>query len=172
MFYKVIDNVLPSHIFNEMADVICGDHSIPWYYSLVLKDDVKGVKLETINDEFNFQFIHTFYRKTHQKSETFYIIKPIIDYLNPSALLRIKANITPKTDRIVEHGFHIDNVFEQSLTAVFYLNDNNGYTKFESGDRVYSKKNRIVIFPTYYFHSGTTCTDASKRVVLNINYFK
>ena len=55
----------------------------------------------------------------------------------------------------------------------FYLsniNDNNGYTYFEDGSKVYSKARRLIRFDSNIKHSGTTHTDAKHRFVININY--
>ena len=50
------------------------------------------------------------------------------------------------------------------------MNDNNGYTEFENGERVYSKANRAVIFDGQTMHSGVSCTDAKYRCVINWNF--
>ena len=68
------------------------------------------------------------------------------------------------------------NVLEEKLkqltTSIFYVNTNNGYTKFEDGTKVESVANRMVIFPSNMKHIGTSCTDEKTRVVINFNYFK
>ena len=63
---------------------------------------------------------------------------------------------------------------EQSVectTAIYYVNTNNGYTEFEDGSRVESIENRLVTFPSYMKHTGTTCTDQKRRIVINFNYY-
>ena len=52
------------------------------------------------------------------------------------------------------------------------MNDNNGYTYFEDGQKVKSKENRAVLFPSNLPHAGTSSTDTDLRVVLNIDYCK
>ena len=61
---------------------------------------------------------------------------------------------------------------KQSSTSIFYVNTNNGYTKFEDGTKVESVANRMVTFPSNMKHTGTSCTDERIRVVINFNYFK
>jgi hypothetical protein len=51
-----------------------------------------------------------------------------------------------------------------------YINDNNGYTEFDTGEKVKSVQNRVVIFKNGLLHQGVSCTDVAKRLVLNINY--
>jgi hypothetical protein len=55
-------------------------------------------------------------------------------------------------------------------TAIFYLNTNNGYTLFEDGTKVDSIENTLLIFHGHRKHSGVSCTDQKRRIVLNINY--
>ena len=52
------------------------------------------------------------------------------------------------------------------------MNDCDGYTYFEDGQKVESKENRAVIFEGDLLHAGTSCTDTDLRVVLNIDYCK
>jgi hypothetical protein len=65
---------------------------------------------------------------------------------------------------------HTDMAVPGSLTAIYYVNDNNGSTKFEDGDSIDSVANRLVIFPSNLRHSGTRCTDQQRRIVINFNY--
>ena len=57
-------------------------------------------------------------------------------------------------------------------TAIFYLNTNNGYTKFQDNtiQDVNSVANRLITFDGSLQHAGCSCTDQNVRVVLNINY--
>ena len=55
-------------------------------------------------------------------------------------------------------------------SAIFYLNTNNGYTKFEDGTIISSIENRLVTFPSTMLHTGTSCTDTKYRLVLNLVY--
>ena len=54
--------------------------------------------------------------------------------------------------------------------GILYLNDNNGYTRFEDGSRVDSVANRLVVFDARRRHTGASCTDAPWRLVLNLNW--
>lgn len=78
------------------------------------------------------------------------------------------------TDTIVEHGLHRDVEDAEHLsdlkTSIMYLNDNNGYTKFEDGTKQHSVSNTMVTFPNSIKHTGSTCTDCNCRMVLNLNY--
>ena len=43
-----------------------------------------------------------------------------------------------------------------SLTSILYMNTNNGYTKFETGETVQSVENRLVTFSNHVQHTGST----------------
>ena len=58
----------------------------------------------------------------------------------------------------------------KSKTAVYYVNSNDGYTKFE-GNKIESVANRMIVFDSRINHTGTTCTNTKRRLVINFNYW-
>ena len=88
--------------------------------------------------------------------------------LNIKKLMRVKANFTEKKDKNYESKMHID--FQDCTTAIFYLNTNNGHTKFRGLNKIESKKNRVVIFDSNLYHCSMDCTDEPYRIVFNFNY--
>ena len=56
------------------------------------------------------------------------------------------------------------------VTGIFYIGSNNGCTVFKRGDKVETVANRLVLFDSQLSHAGTSCTDESVRIVLNLNY--
>jgi hypothetical protein len=161
MKYEILNNFLEEKEFNLIKSTLLGSN-FPWYYN----DEV------VYNDKNNFQFTHIFFIDHSIVSNMFNLIKPLINKINPISLVRIKANLTTKTDKIVEHGYHVDyNTEENMKTAVFYINSNNGYTKFKNGKKIKSEENKIVFFNSKSLHTGSTCTDEKVRIVINLNYF-
>jgi hypothetical protein len=173
---KVEDNFLDQKEFDKMqAFIMIGDFN--WFYNPLVDftDDVE-----------KFQFIHMFYMDYYAVSQNIIIIDPIIKKILPISLCRIKANLLTRTSDIIENEFHIDiadysdenrkTIFLEKLkqltTSIFYMNTNNGYTKFEDGTIVESVANRLVSFSADTKHKGTSCTDEKTRVVINFNYFK
>ena len=96
-------------------------------------------------------------------------LQPILNKLSPEHLFRIKANLRPHTSSHVISEWHTDMTIGQT-TAIFYPTSNNGYTLFKDGSKVDTVANRICIFDGHLLHSGASCTDESRRIVLNINY--
>jgi len=122
----------------------------------------------------NFQFIHNFFNIRNPYLDRKFspygnYLKPIFLKLAPLYTLRVKANLRPRTSFPHKADWHTDFKIP-SLTAVYYLNSNNGYTEFKSGEIIYSLENRIVIFDSNLKHRGVSCTDQKRRIVLNINY--
>ena len=164
---KIEDNFLPQEAFNNIQSSL-GPNNFPWFFS----DNI-----DYVSDVDKFQFIHLFYDASAPTSDKLQILSPIIDVLDPFVLGRIKANLLTKTPSIVENSFHIDliNISEEKIkqwtTSIFYVNTNNGYTKFEDGSVVESVANRMVTFPANMKHTGTSCTDEKIRIIINFNYF-
>lgn len=165
---EVIDNFLDEKVFLDFKNKIFSEE-FPWYWcdnTIDKKDN------PTCNELDNYQLIHNFYYYNMPVSDNMELLNPVLDRLSimPWNCIKVKLNATTRTQKIVEHGFHID-VLLNVKTAVFYLNTNDGYTLFEDGTKVDSVENRIVIFDSNIRHTGTTCTDQKKRVVLNLNYY-
>jgi hypothetical protein len=162
--YEIIDNFLEIDDFNRIKDILMGQY-FPWYFNdFVLDEEDKKIK--------QYQLVHNFYNNYTQTSNYLEVLEPIISKIKPLELLRIKANLNPIAENQIEHGYHVD--YENSLsnqkTAVFYINTNNGYTLFEDGTKVESVENRFVSFKTSINHTGSTCTNENRRVLINFNY--
>ena len=83
---------------------------------------------------------------------------------------QVKANLLTQTPKTIEHGMHADK--PTGTTSIFYVNKCNGYTKFKNGKKIQSVKNQYVEFDSLLNHTGTTCTDQDRRMVINFNYVK
>jgi len=165
---QVYDNFVNPPEFALLQKKLMGI-DFDWYYCNQI--------IQTDRKEFNFQFIHIFYDLMMRVSREITVIMPVIKQLDPIAIHRIKANCLPWTEKIKVSGLHTDinesRMLESTpMTAILYINTCDGYTIFEDDTKVYSKANRVCIFPYYLKHSGTTCTNANRRIALNINYVR
>jgi hypothetical protein len=170
MAHKIIDNLLSEELSEKIKNDLISP-MFPWYYNNRVVDDEQS---EQINSLYNYQFIHAFYLDYVQTSQYLYILKPIIDYLNPEAILRIKANLNPKTEVRHIFDYHVDFSSKASdrKTAIYYVNSNDGVTILEDGTEIESVANRLVIFDQKTRHTGTTCTDQKVRCLINFNYIE
>lgn len=155
----VVDDFLPKDNFAILQEFML-DAGIPWFRNNGVND---------LNDGHR-QFTHTFYENYNRYSVDFDKIVPILQLLNPLAVLRVKANLLPKTPEIQEFDYHVD-YHQPCVTAILYINTNDGYTRFETGAKVDSVENRLVVFPSFMRHAGTTCTNEHDRIVVNVNFF-
>jgi hypothetical protein len=157
--FIVIENALKKETFLKIKNSLEGK-TFPWYYNKVLEDEVDN----------NFQFTHVFYNNFIINSDFYHLIIPIIDVLKPLALIKVKANLLIQEKNIIEHGMHVDYNYKNCKTAIYYINTNNGYTKFLNETKISSEENKLLIFNTEEKHTGTTCTDSLTRIVINFNY--
>ena len=182
--YKCFDNLLDENVFSRLQEVLLS-RELPWYYAPFTDDEN--------NDENNNQFYfgHNIYLRHSWVSRPvtgagptscvpFEELAPLIQKINPMAIHMIRANLMTRSDSHIEAQFHSDmdqnapttdpNKINQWTTAVYYINDCNGYTKLEDGTVIESKANKLLTFPATTKHKGATCTDQKIRVLINLNY--
>ena len=160
--YKVIDNYLEAdqHL---ILKTIMESNEFPWFYTKGIVDETNDPKL------FDYQFNHIFYINNNINSNFFNYLNPILDKLKPLSLIRVKANLNPPTEKIIESDYHTDQNFKCNI-AIYYINDNDGYTIIGK-EKILSKKNRMVLFNSNKKHYGTNSTNCNNRMVINFNYF-
>ena len=168
---EVIDNFLPEYQFQQISYVILSD-DFPWYWN-------EGVVCNygDDNNPRSYQFTNTFFNIRHGgviAPNSYSLFDIVQQKLGVKRLDRIKSNLNNKTLFHRKGGYHTDNnpsdPYQHTKTAVLYLNTNNGWTEFKKGGKVKSVANRIVIFDSNLQHTGVTCTDEKRRVVINFNY--
>ena len=165
VYDNFVDKKNWSDIYSELTS-----HTFPWYWGEVLQDQYLSCDQKN-----NYQFCHYLYVDSpHNVSTYISLIQPLLDKIKPDILISVKANLNPRTAKIIEHGYHVDYEFNKNFmtTGVYYINDNNGYTKFDSGSIIDSVANRYVEFPTYLPHTGSTLSNQQRRIVINFNYVK
>ena len=159
-----IDNFLKQQDLKDIKEIVL-DAKFPWALN-------HGVSYP---DDGHIQFTHTIYRDNEFKSSfTLGGLDIFVQSLKITSLVRAKFNLLPRNENIIEHDAHIDipNPPANLKTAILYLNTNNGYTKFETGEKIASIENKLIIFNASTKHSGTTNNcDAPYRLVFNLNYF-
>ena len=158
---EIYDNFLDKEIFEDLQTQVMGEHFF-WKYrgNVVYKDEPKEY----------FQFVHLLFNSNNPTSDKYYLLDPLLNKMGVTALVRAKANLLTRTEIHIEHGFHVDYHFD-CYSAIYYINTNNGYTLFEDGTKINSLENRLVVFNSRIKHTGATCTDQKKRIVININFF-
>ena len=160
---KIIDDFLSPSDFKLTQNFFFSEN-FPWYFCDTITGPDGGLD--------QYQFTHTFFSLSQPFDSNYSnFLQPILTKLNAKYILRIKANLRPRTTQGVLSPFHTDMKLNQQ-TAIFYLNTNNGYTKFHNDTYpdVPSVANRLLTFYGGLKHTGSSCTDQNTRIVLNINY--
>ena len=167
MEYEVIDNFLEPENFKILTDdILCtnsGFSVFPWYAN-------EGVTVTDGRNTDHWNLTHSFYQNYEIQSGFFKHLSDVIDKLQIKSLIRIKANLYPKTDKIIEHDFHADFDFSHK-SGLYSLNTNNGFTIMEDEEKIESVANRMIIFDASKLHKSTTCTDENFRANIVFNYF-
>jgi hypothetical protein len=158
---NIYKNFLPKDIYKELKNSMMSDN-FPWYFN----DFVNYKNKNKNNFQFTFVFIKNGQYQCWGKWKD--IIDLVIKNIKHKKINRIKANLLTVTDKIIEHEFHIDQ--EKGKTGILYLDNSNGYTKFKNGKKIKSEENKYVEFNSSLKHTGTSCTDKKRRVVINFNY--
>lgn len=170
---QVIDDALPKHSANQIERMM-NNPDFPWNWGTVYYNGPQATSNDILEDGCdeldNFQLCHIFHDGKSFEGDYYNKLQSLYDLLQIKAFVRVKANLVPRRDRIIRHGYHYDQSFLCKV-AVYYVNNTDGYTEFECGKKVYGVKNRLVIFPSNMKHSGTTCTNAKARFVINFNFF-
>ena len=102
-------------------------------------------------NEISFYATHMFYDEGGIVSPFFKLLLPLINFIKPKSLIRIKGNFYPQTESLIEHGKHWDYDYEHQA-AIFSLNTCDGFTRLDGGQKIGSVENRML------FLDATTLT--------------
>lgn len=160
---KIHRNFIDKEYLKKLQELLYGKNTpFPWYYLDYLVSNPK----DSISN-----FYHLLYQFYKPTSDYFNLFETLINKINPTALIRIRLNLYPKTGKSFETVFHTDvDDIKNYRTAIFYLNTNNGYTVFEN-KKIKSEENTLVDFDGSTLHKAISSTD-DKKVLININYIK
>ena len=181
----IIDNFLSKEDFDRISNSIISPEW-PWTCGPSISASGYGMKEEDIDIEerFDRQLVNVIYNTSRPRqrfksqdliSEEYRLLMPIFKKLSLSSknLERVKVNLSLCKERTMCSGYHVDatpNSDGKGMTAVYYLNTNNGKTIFKNGHECESVENRIVIFPNTWYHKPQYQTDTAVRVVINLNW--
>ena len=119
MSVVVQDNFLDKKYFKELqTEILAMDYGFPWFRSSI---DYKGAPGD-------YQMVHLAYANENYQSAFCNKLWLFLEKLDVYSVQRIKINLQIKTEKIIEHGMHIDcsNAPESALTSILYMNTNNG----------------------------------------------
>jgi len=186
MEYK--DNILGNNTFAKLQATLLNEE-LPWFFI--------GSTAYTDQDptqEFDFSFAHQVYKEGKVYSSLGQFLETCcLSALDNAGitckeLWRIRLGLITATKQSIVHQPHVD-YEEPHKSALIYVNDTDGDTvfyknkfvpgtihsaewkqSFEEDARVTPKANRLVWFDGLQYHSSSTPTQTSRRIVINFNY--
>lgn len=178
---NIIDNFVKPRIQDEIENVFTGTNFPYFYTAESVELDIKDTVMPDKNALDVPQFFHMFVMDGKINSQHYNLITPvtnkIIDTVDVDCYVsRCKVNVNTVDTRFGDryHTPHIDNAFEDQLTAIYYVNDSDGDTFFfdEEGkvtERLTPKKGRLVWWKGRIFHAKSSPIKTPQRLVLNFN---
>ena len=172
---KIVDKFIHPNEHEELQNIM-RQKEFPWTLAPKTGEmDMNGKSTDPLNTQLNHWFSDYEYA---QFSPFFKYVLPLVNQQRIVAISRIKANLQLCTENPIKSDYHVDlslrygiqDIPEPHLTTIiYYVNTNNGYTEFETGEKVESVANRAVIFPNTLRHRGVSQTDTHYRAVINLN---
>lgn len=158
--HSVIKGAFNISLIEQIKSVFLSPE-FPWYFTPYVAEKNSGDGI---------YFSHHIYNNFSPSSNHFDLFIPILNSLEVKSLVRIKVNLFPKSDELIEHNWHVDYEFPHK-GAVIYLNDNNGFTILEDKTKIPSVQNNVLLFDPSLKHRSTNCTNEKVRLTVNLNYF-
>ena len=107
-------------------------------------DRFNWVEAQTNRQSHNSYYVHEFRHVNGIASPYDFLIHPLLDRLQPKAIIRVKANKYIQTPKLELHEYHQDFPWKHKA-AIFYVNTNNGQTQFIDS-AVDSVENSMLLF--------------------------
>ena len=178
---NIIDNFIKPRFQNDIERLFLSNN-FPYYYTMesVYLDNTDTIIVDKKSLDVP-QFYHMFITDGQVSSQYYNHISSIsnklLDTIDVDCYIsRCKLNMNTIDGRFENtyHTPHIDNRFEEQITAIYYVNDSDGDTFFfdKQGnitERLTPKKGRLVWWKGIYFHAKSSPIDTINRLVLNFN---
>ena len=161
---KIFKGVLEKNDF-EKINTFFTDINTAWFYQ------PKMISASNNNDRGFFS--HALFHNNRITSNAYDLMLPLLEQLNAGPIINIRANLNIKSDKQYQSEFHNDYTYDEALTAIYYLNKNNGYTEFDDKEKtkIYSEPNKLAVFNCKLKHRMVSQTDNNIRMLININFF-
>ena len=167
---KYVDKFLDNHLLQRIRNDLLDEQSTNW----ICIKNISGHSIEK-DCYFTHMLFDTEMNSNKLLEDTgvpcspkYWIVDVLKEAIGAENLIRVKANLYPRTDILVSHKPHKDYAFDHKA-ALLSLNTCDGHTNVD-GTEVASVKNRMLFFDPQVTHNSTNCTDQQFRINININY--
>lgn len=189
---QIINDFIKPRIQDEL-EALLTSNNFPYFFSkescvpAEYKEDenedarLTGAVLIDENTVESPQFSHTFVSDGAINSEAYRTIAPIlnklIDLIDGDyfvAKCKVSMSLADVRFEGKYHTPHIDNGFDEQITALYYVNNSDGDTFFfdDNGKvtkRITPEKGKLVWWKGKVFHAKSSPVKTANRIVLNIN---
>jgi hypothetical protein len=189
---QIINDFVKPRIQDELEALLTGGN-FPYFFSSEscvptgYKEDenedsrLTGALLVDENTIEAPQFMHMFVSDGAINSGSYNNVAPIlnkvVDLIDGDyyvAKCKVNMNLADVRFEGKYHTPHIDNGFEDQITAIYYVNDSDGDTFFFDDSnkiikRITPKKGTLVMWKGKIFHAKSSPIKTTSRVVININ---
>jgi hypothetical protein len=193
--YKVIDDILPTYVFQNLQNKIIND-TFPFYFSN--KTVNKHEDIDNISKDFSFYHVVC---DSSYKSHIFPCLEvcllSIFDkiHIEHNEIIRIRIGLITNIGEINVHKPHVDCDFPNYYTGLLYLNDSDGETfiynevyddsygigsfdyiktilnnNLSVKEKIKPKQNRLLLMNGNVFHSSSNPISVSARYTINFNF--
>jgi len=164
---KIKKNCLDKEYFKKIKDYFINPWR-PYYYQSKVSNPTDKINTK------HFYFNHIVFSANGSNvlsvnTDGYDLLRPLLNIIECKAIILIKVNLYPRTDKILNHNTHVDNKFKHK-GCLLSLNTCNGGTIIDK-KFIKSEENQALFFDPSEKHNSTTCTDQHARFNININYF-
>ncbi len=176
---RVQDSIEQMLLGNNFPYFYVNERSIPHAHDA--SDRTTGEIMLDANTVEAPQFFHMFVMGGQVNSPAYADIAPIanklLDIVDGDYFMyrcKVNMNLLDKRFEGKYHTPHIDNGFDEQVTAIYYANDSDGDTFFFNPDgsvaqRITPKKGALVMWKGKVFHAKSSPVKSLSRVVINFN---
>ena len=161
---QVTEDFLQEEYYDHLNEIITSTQ-FPWMF----QKRVANIGEDPEEDLNHYYFVHSLFFQNKVESPLYDDFLYLFQSLNVQFLHRARVLMFVNQGEQYIHDRHVDHT-TNCKTALIYMNTNDGFTDFETGERVESVKNRLLLFDGSIPHSSSTPTNTKERLLLSVTY--
>ena len=161
---QVTEDFLQEEYYDHLNEIITSTQ-FPWMF----QKRVANIGEDPEEDLNHYYFVHSLFFQNKVESPLYDDFLYLFQSLNVQFLHRARVLMFVNQGEQYVHDRHVDHT-TNCKTALIYMNTNDGFTDFETGERVESVKNRLLLFDGSIPHSSSTPTNTKERLLLSVTY--